>query len=294
MRVNEKIRKSVVFVGHEPSGSFIPVGTGFLGCVEYPIKNPGTGKYQQINFLVTADHLVDMIPADEISVRYNLPSPGGVSTIRVNKRYKVSHDDRACDIAMFNVPLHDNTHDQMFINLDRGIHEALHKQVWRAELGDEVSTIGLYSSHYGQTKNIPVVRTGNIAMMPDEPVLTNRGYVTAYLIETKSIVGLSGSPVFLNPPEVAVIDGQVKHLPNKELITLGMTVGYQLVASAEDQIIVPQMQGNDTRPEYSLDERNTGFAVVIPMERIFEIVEHEDFKNQAIRSIEHHLKTSGN
>ena len=185
---------------------------------------------------------------------------------------------------MFNVPLPDGMHDQMFINLDRAIHQRLHKHRWAPELGDEVSTIGLYASHYGATKNIPVVRTGNIAMMPDEPVLTNRGYVKAYLIETKSIVGLSGSPVFLNPPEVAVIDGQIKHLPDKELITIGMIVGYHLVASAEDQIVVPQVQGNDPYPEYSLDERNTGFAVVIPMERVFEIWR---MKNSEVRNAIH-------
>ena len=294
MRVNEKIRKAVVFVGHEPSGSFLPVGTGFLGFVEYPIENPKTGsKSQQINFLVTADHLSDMIPGDELSIRFNRKS-GGVATFRVNKKHKISHDDRACDIAMFNIPLLHDTHDQMFINLDRQIHRALHRHTWPAELGDEVSTIGLYASHYGETKNIPVVRTGNIAMMPDEPLWTNRGYVTAYLIETRSIVGLSGSPVFLNPPEVAVIDGKIKYLPNKELITIGMMVGYQLVATAQDQIVVPQLQGEVPGSEYSLDERNTGFAVVIPMERIFEIVESDEFNNQAIRSIEHRLKTSGN
>jgi hypothetical protein len=292
MRVNEKIRKAVVFVGHEPSGSFVPVGTGFLGFVEYPIANPKTGsKSQQINFLVTADHLTDMIPGDELSIRYNRKS-GGVATLRVNKERKASHKDRACDIAMFNAPLIDDTHDQMFINLDRKIHQALHKHRWPAGLGDEVSTIGLYASHYGETKNIPVVRTGNIAMMPDEPLWTNRGYVTAYLIETRSILGLSGSPVFLNPPEVAVIQGQIKYLPDKELITIGMMVGYHLVGTVQDQIVVPQLQGDNVGPEYSLDERNTGFAVVIPMERIFEIVESDEFNERAIRSIEHRLKTN--
>ena len=65
-------------------------------------------------------------------------------------------------------------------------------------VGDEVFITGLFSHHHGNHKNIPIVRTGNIASMPEEKIQTQNYLREAFLIEARSIGGLSGSPVFLN------------------------------------------------------------------------------------------------
>jgi hypothetical protein len=44
---------------------------------------------------------------------------------------------------------------------------------------------------------MPIVRHGNVAMLPTEQVQTDLGYTDAYLVEVRSIGGLSGSPVFV-------------------------------------------------------------------------------------------------
>ena len=88
VRVNERIRKAVVFVGAEPNG-FIPVGTGFLATVKYPDELHGP---QKLNFMVTADHVLDLVQGDEVSIRLNRTG-SGVSTIKVRKKHKVTHDD---------------------------------------------------------------------------------------------------------------------------------------------------------------------------------------------------------
>ncbi len=62
-------------------------------------------------------------------------------------------------------------------------------------LGDEVFITGLFGYVAGSQKNIPIVRVGNIAMMPDEKVPTEGEPMEAYLIEARSMGGLSGSPV---------------------------------------------------------------------------------------------------
>jgi hypothetical protein len=61
---------------------------------------------------------------------------------------------------------------------------------------------------------------------------------------------------------------------------IGMMVAYHLVGSAQDQITVLAIQGQ-AKPEsgYSVDERNTGFAMVVPIERIFEIPESKQLTN---------------
>jgi len=39
-------------------------------------------------------------------------------------------------------------------------------------LGDETFSIGLFRSHYGQERNIPIIGIGDIAAMPEEPIKT--------------------------------------------------------------------------------------------------------------------------
>ena len=65
------------------------------------------------------------------------------------------------------------------------------------EVGEEVFVTGLFSHHHGQSKNIPIVRVGNISAMPEEKIQTKEHLMDAYLIEARSIGGLSGSPVFV-------------------------------------------------------------------------------------------------
>ena len=66
-------------------------------------------------------------------------------------------------------------------------------------VGDEVFLTGLFANHIGQQRNLPIIRVGNIALMPEEPVQhPSLGPIDAYLIEARSIGGLSGSPVFVH------------------------------------------------------------------------------------------------
>ena len=76
--------------------------------------------------------------------------------------------------------------------------------------GDELFIIGHFRYHTGQYKNIPVVRVGNIAACPSEPLKTKSGPMKGYLIEARSIGGLSGSPVFTNLNPFRPIDGAIK------------------------------------------------------------------------------------
>lgn len=82
-------------------------------------------------------------------------------------------------------------------------------------IGDEVCIVGLFSGHGGYVKNHPMARIGNLAMIPDERVETTSGAMEAYLIEARSIGGMSGAPVF-----VAVIDKNL--VPTGKFIRHGL------------------------------------------------------------------------
>jgi hypothetical protein len=228
---------------------------------------------------VTADHILDLVQGDQITVRMNSKS-GGSGTVKLRKAEKISGLHKADDLALFNVPAWHDVYETKAILLDRDEYNRICADIWRPHVGDEIATVGLYSTHYGELKNIPVARIGHIAMLPDEPVLTQRGeYLRAYLVEVRSIIGLSGSPVFINMPETRVVDGKIQTREGPGIILIGMMLGYHLVSSAQDQIVVPLKQRGEITTEYSLDERNTGFGVVLPIERIFSRIEQEDFCN---------------
>jgi hypothetical protein len=64
--------------------------------------------------------------------------------------------------------------------------------------GDETFMCGRFVSHDGKQQNTPSVRFGNISMMPLEAVIHPRGHEQeSFLVETRSLSGYSGSPVFV-------------------------------------------------------------------------------------------------
>jgi hypothetical protein len=124
-------------------------------------------------------------------------------------------------------------------------------------------------------------------MLPEERIRTQNGrYVEAYLIELRSLAGLSGSPVLINPPREDIKDGRLAIREGDMYPWLGILVGLHVVESKEDQVLVPRFQESgsealdeDARDdEGSLDQRNTGFGVVIPIERALDIVERPDVR----------------
>lgn len=69
-------------------------------------------------------------------------------------------------------------------------------------LGEALAAVGLYEIYSGTDQTTPIVRTGTLAMRPEEPVpLKASGGRPAtrewlYLAELRSIGGMSGAPVF--------------------------------------------------------------------------------------------------
>jgi hypothetical protein len=293
MRVEDRILKTVVFIGKEAGGRFTPLGTAFVGVVQ-----DGTAS---IPLLVTAAHVIDdyFKETDTIFVRLNRNN-GGVGTLPIASR-GFRRADKGTDLAILPLPVDLSVFncEGWSLSLDV-LNRRKAEDKWGHGVGDEVVTVGLYSSHYGVDKNIPVVRVGNIAALPDEPVLTGSGYVRAYLIETRSIAGLSGSPVFANLAAVRPRDNVIWVQPSYAggVILLGVMLGYHVVESAEDQILVPRVQQiadgtGDTPASPGIDERNTGFAVVVPIERAFDIVQGEEMKAALGHAIERHFARSG-
>jgi hypothetical protein len=64
-------------------------------------------------------------------------------------------------------------------------------------IGDEVLITGLYTQTPESTMNISLVHMGSVATAMGENLPFKDGTMEAYLVESRSIDGLSGSPVFV-------------------------------------------------------------------------------------------------
>ncbi|MGA2347462.1 MAG: hypothetical protein ABSF93_15715, partial [Candidatus Sulfotelmatobacter sp.] len=124
--------------------------------------------------------------------------------------------------------------------------------------------VGLFSQRKGRTKNIPIVRMGNVAATPDdtEPISTEKGPMVAYLVEGHSMGGLSGSPVFTDFQgplrRYEMISGQPFYL-------VGLIHGHL----THDKLDM------DTAPKTEKEDRlNTGIVAVVPSERITEAIDY--------------------
>src|ERR1700733_1329755 len=141
--------------------------------------------------------------------------------------------------------------------------------------GADVAIIGLFRSHYGANRNIPIIRVGNIAANLGEPVYTAyAGYIQAYLIEARSISGLSGSPVFIVcSPELNVIAGIARARGQK----LEASVGLGILGMMHGHFDVPNLN-EDVVSDSEEPERgvHTGIGVVIPVQKVIETIQHPD------------------
>lgn len=192
MGLPEELKKSAVFLCCKDIDSCRPEGTAFL--LGMPTTDPNVNAF----YLVTAKHVIDDIPkrgtADSfIYARIN-PIEGrtAIDPIKSSPDDWLTHPTDQSDIAVipFRAPL---AHDYDVVALSTSIaltHEAIEKE--QIGVGDDVFTIGLFVKHTGRLRDVPIVRTGNIAMMHEDI-----GDMEAFLVEARSIGGLSGSPVFV-------------------------------------------------------------------------------------------------
>jgi hypothetical protein len=144
-----------------------------------------------------------------------------------------------------------------------------HARCVRLGIGDEVVIPGLFHSHLGTQRNVPIVRTGNIAAMRDEPVPTSYGSMDAYLVEMRSIGGISGSPVLMHMemrPAVLLPESDVAIAVEKSKkvhYLFGLVHGHYTITTQDEWVYKTNSLVGDI---------NAGTAVVVPASKIMETI----------------------
>ena len=255
MVVPDEIRMCVCFLGYQTqTGEQCYGGTAFF--VTRPLE---TLKDRSFGYLVTARHVIEKIKdarADSVLLRLNLKGHGAKAVGVSISEWAYHPTDPTADIAImrFNIQQdleHKSIPIGMFATKD------VIKQ-YGIDVGDELFFPGLFHPHKGEQRNIPIVRIGNIAAMPAEKVSTKIGNIEAYLVEARSIGGLSGSPVFVNL-------GGMRHsnLGPARFFLLGLMHGHF---------------GSEVSQNSLTETINMGIGIVVPIEVVMETINHPKFR----------------
>jgi hypothetical protein len=161
------------------------------------------------------------------------------------------------------------------------IREAI--EAFKINLGDDTILLGRFINRDGKLRNLPSVRAGIISQMadPDDPIDTEAGPQEAYLVETRSISGYSGSPIFVWIPALRYAKGAPPGTMIQDvLLFLGIDC-----AHVPDYSRVLDAKCNEKHPaEYV--ETNTGMAIVIPSYKLQELLDCDELKEQRAKDME--------
>jgi hypothetical protein len=256
-----------------------PIATAFFVCV------PILGGNAQAVYIVTARHTIRRSrPYGTLSVRFNLtdgsyidmPSPQDnwsehpTTDVAVCATLvPVKHDTKWLPISMFE--------NQKFI-IANTVRE-----------GDDVFFCGMFKPFPGIEKMQPLIRFGNISLMPYEKIYLQDSpedapyLADAYLVEARSWGGHSGSPTFLyfkpdrNPGTINIVSGA----GGPPTVLLGLVSShYQLQEDVRFQ--------GDVLGSGKVDI-NAGIATVIPARFISELLLGDEYMEQR-KGIEEILK----
>jgi hypothetical protein len=266
MQIPDEVRKCVVFLGlHNGIGPDV-CGTAFF------VTRPA-GFYHDHGFLylVTARHVIDGAAHrgtdGRVYVRSNLVGAGAEwsATERRDWVTQPEDDPEYSDVAILSCSLDGNVVDYRAVPPSMfATQEVIDNE--KIGLGDELFITGLFVNHFGQQRNSPIVRIGNIAGMPEEPVRTKQGRMAAYLVEARSLGGLSGSPVFVSLGGVRTSGNATVLGAGLRFFLLGMMRGHW------DRELEPE--GDAALDSHLRQELvNMGVAIVVPAEKINKIID---------------------
>lgn len=252
MKIDESILRTVVFIGFEKKdGSVELIGTGFI--VGYPSKIVENWNY---TYLVTARHVPAGLGNGSFIVRANTKEGNYMDFKGEHAAWHFHPSDTSVDVAIAKINFGED-HDYRMIGTDLFLTDETIKEQ-NIGTGDDVFFPGLFSLLKTE-KNLPILRMGNLALMNPGRVVPTKsfGNIEAFLVEARSIGGLSGSPVFVRN----------SNLFQRKISLLGLMHGHWDVPEQQVQIV-------EDANLITSNKVNMGIAIVVPASKIMETLEH--------------------
>lgn len=177
-------------------------GSGFLFSV--PVEGHEEGWVTL--YVVTNRHVLDQ---GGRFIRVN-KIDGGTHVIET-QRYDWADHSQRYDVAAYSLDLEASVVQFASLFPDHLITREVIAD-WDLRPGDEAFLVGRLITPWGQQRNVPAVRFGNISMMadPSEPAIGYENVLReAFLVECRSLSGFSGSPVFCSTTRRYDWDGKM-------------------------------------------------------------------------------------
>jgi hypothetical protein len=275
MKIPEEIRKCVAFLEYRNCSGFHFAGTVFFVTFQ-SVNQPN----YFFRYAVTARHVINEIKerTNDCHVYFRLNNrDNGTCQVRSSISEWLIHPcDDFVDVAVMPISFQECI-EWMFWDVQGfATDENIRKN--EINVGDDVFLTGLYHRHTGKERNVPIIRAGIISAMPEEPVNTGLGEAESYLIETKSINGLSGSPVFVRPESNCAYDSKTEDphtLGHRDARVgsfwlLGLMHGHWDVKTSDRD-----KKKTKTHKSYT-ESINEGIGIVVPAQKILEVIKHPD------------------
>lgn len=274
VRVPDEVLKCVGFIGevHRQDRTGIygeHEATGFF--VSIPCESPELTE-SRTTYFVTAKHVAEDYADCKLCFWVNKRG-GGVTTMPdiVGDQWWFHPTDKTADVAVVQVGMNPRA-DIVPVAVETiGLPKILKER--SIGIGDEVFSTGLFTEVDSTETMMPIVRHGNIAMMPPAQIQTKYGFADVILVEARSIGGISGSPVFARNTLVQKVkteDGVTRPSFSNghgEML-LGLVHGHWDVKESEINTVKLEQDR-----KYGV---NYGIAIVVPAIKIYETLYREE------------------
>jgi hypothetical protein len=278
MRVPEFVLKSVALVGTAcgPKTSKSDItdisGTGFVVGVPSRVI---TG--YRFWYFITAKHIIDkIVGGNDVPVMIANSESGLEIMAGTMGEWRYHPSDLSCDVA---ARAFDWTQrlELLAIEAEHLLTTPRIEQL-QIGIGNEIFMPGLFAPAANFERLHPIIRYGNIAMLPPEPIQTRKGAFTdLYLMEVRSIGGLSGAPVFVRQ---TVSYGPAGVKDHADWI-YGTGGRHYLLGMARSHWDIEESDINKYFPAYTDSEKgkgvNMGIGIVTPSYKIIETLNHPAF-----------------
>lgn len=257
----ENILKTVCYIGilNFESNSIVPIGTGFFLGRDLINGEP--------TFVVTAKHIINGAKSrgvENVYLRTNM-TDGRLLNVKTTFDEWIEHQDPNVDVVILKL----NVPDYMDHLLQKE-SELMSLDDFKdsiVSVCDDVIIAGLFTHHHGSNRNLPIIRTGTISALPYENIQTKHHLMEGFLIETRSIGGLSGSPVFHR--KIIDID--------RRDIEVAFSFRYKLIGIIyghyDDKYSIKDEVEQDIN---HYEKINTGIAIITPSWKILELLNRLD------------------
>ncbi|MGC2245845.1 MAG: hypothetical protein WA609_04515 [Terriglobales bacterium] len=258
--------------------------TGFF--VSVPSKAARGGRYL---YFATAKHVAEELKDKDIHILVNKRGGGKTEVVGSDPATWYLHpSDETCDVAI--VPVVANPEAEFTSIPIEHMLTAETIEELSIGIGDEVYSVGLFTEVENTSKNIPILRHGNISMMPTEQLQTELGLADVHLIEARSIGGMSGSPVFVRPsgkiPTQTLPDGSFDAV-------IGVRDRTKLLGVIHGHWDVKETDINQYPVAHDRKRGvNYGIAIVVPAVKLIETLNRPDLSEIRMKNDEK-LKKSG-